>query len=261
MSYTKIISYGNTVEIYELEHDLIRNHGGGRKGRKETTSDDNMAPSREDSLQEGDSPAPVGKRQDNARRASLAFRRIVSANLGRGSALPILVTLTYADNFTDLAGAYKHYSNFVCTLRRQFGREFKYVCVPEFQKRGAVHFHALFWGLPEEILLLEREDRTLAGIWGHGFLYFKRTDGAEQLALYLTKYMAKAFMDPRLKNQKCYTASRNVQRPRVEAGNFLANSVIPYLGLEDEPVVERTYGTKWFGEGRYRLFKLKNDKS
>src|SRR5690606_15820961 len=102
-----------------------------------------------------------------------------ASNLG-GSSLPILATLTYRDNFTDLSGAYKHFSAFIQSLRHKFGKTFKYICVPEFQKRGAVHFHALFWGLPENLLSLERKSRTLATIWGKGFVYLKQTDGNEK---------------------------------------------------------------------------------
>jgi len=73
--------------------------------------------------------------------------------------------------------------------------------------------------------------------------------------------MAKAFIDPRLKNQKCYVSSRNILRPRIITG-------VPSSGLEivfndlgiyenDKPLVDRTYSTSWLGEGRYRLFKRK----
>jgi hypothetical protein len=261
MSYIKIINSGTTVETYEYEYDLVQKYGGGRKRRPGVISDSDVASSGEDTFQEGDSPAPVGKRPDNARRASMAFRRIVSSNLGGGSALPVLVTLTYADNFTDLSGAYKHFSNFINTLRRKFGRGFKYVSVPEFQKRGAVHFHALFWGIPEEIFLLEREDRTLRGFWGFGHVFVKRTDGASALAFYLAKYFTKAYLDPRLKNQKSYVASRNVKRPEVFAGNFNLKNVLFEMGVQGEPEVERVYQTKYFGEGKYQLFTINNDKS
>ena len=258
--YTKIISYGNTVEIYEYENDLIRLNGRGRTILSDFDDVSNLQSGGEDTLPTRHSEDTVGKRPDNARRAALAFRRIVASNLG-GSSLPVLVTLTYRDNFTDLAGAYKHFSTFTQALRRRLGAQFKYISVPEFQKRGAVHFHALFWGLPEELLLLERKNRTVAKIWSHGFVYLKRTDGAERLSFYLTKYMAKAFLDPRLKNQKCYVASRNINRPLEQAGNFTAESVLPFLNVGDEPVIDRTYPTKWLGEGRYRLYKVKHDQS
>lgn len=254
MGYNKIISYGNNLEVYEYEKDIVILVGRKRRDTEITFSEDGLATSREDSLPKGD----VGKRSDNARRASLAFRRIVASNLG-GSALPILITLTYRDNFTDLAGGYRHLTTFIQTLRRRFGKNFSYVLVPEFQKRGAVHFHALFWGLPETVLSMERKTRRISKIWGKGFVFIKQTDGNEKLAFYLAKYFTKAFLDPRLKNQKSYVASRNIKRPLEQKGPFHMPTVLDEYGAKEEPIVDREYQTKWLGKGRYRLFKINND--
>lgn len=252
MGYNKFIKYGDFLELYEYEKDIVRL---GRSRRKRSVNPDNksVGANRENTLPE----RQLGKRQDNARRASLAFRRIVASNLG-GTTRPLLVTLTYGENFTDLAGAYQHYKSFVQSLRHKYGTIFKYVCVPEFQKRGAVHFHALIWGLPSEVFLLERETRMLAGLWGHGYVYLRETDGNEKLSFYLTKYMAKAFVDLRLKNQKCYVTSRNIQRPVVQSGFSPSWVILDEYGIDEKPLVDRTYHTKWLGKGRYRLFKTSN---
>jgi len=256
MGYIKIIIYGNNIEIYEYEKTVVIVHRD--KQRREDPSDDkNMGINGQNLLQE----RKLGKRQDNARRASLDFRRLVGANLGSDSrqfTRPILATLTYRDNFTDLKGAYRHLSSFIQSLRHKYGKIFKYTCVPEFQERGAVHFHALFWGLPEEIFLREREDRTIAGYWRHGFIFLKQTDGNEKLSFYLSKYMAKAFLDARLKNQKCYVASRNILRPVTYKGAS-ASVVLEDYGINIDtgvPVEDRSFDTTWLGKGRFRLFKI-----
>src|SRR5690606_27837965 len=103
-------------------------------------------------------------------------------------------------------------------LRNKFGKAFSYIAVSEFQKRGAIHFHALFWGLPAEVFSQERQTRTIALIWKQGFVYMKETDGNDKLSSYLAKYMVKTFTDPRLKNKKAYLASRNIKRPKIIAG-------------------------------------------
>ena len=256
MGYSKIISYGNSLEVYEYEKDIIRLLGRSKGSRK-------RGPNSKDSGVNGEDLLPrqkeLGKRQDNARRASMAFRRVIASNLG-GSTRPLLVTITYRDNFTDLKGSYKHFSSFIQSLRYKYGKAFKYACVPEFQKRGAVHFHALIWGLPEEVFLQERKTRTLAGLWARGFIYLKETDGNEKLSFYLSKYMAKAFMDPRLKNQKCYVASRNIERPKVMVGASPVWPILDDYGVGDiVPIVDREYDTKWLGKGRYRLFEIPHD--
>ncbi|MEI7709124.1 MAG: hypothetical protein WCI76_00215 [bacterium] len=254
MGYSKTIISGNNLERTDYEKDVI-SLGRSTGNRKTTPATENMGTSGKDTLSERDSATTLGKRRDNAQRSSVAFRRIVASNLG-GLTRPLLVTLTYRDNFTDLKGSYKHFSSFIQSLRYKFGKDFKYISVPEFQKRGAVHFHALFWGLPEGIFLQERKTRTLAELWARGFVYLKETDGNEKLSFYLSKYMAKAFIDPRLKNQKCYVASRNIQRPTVIVGASPLWVILEDYGITDEPLIDREYPTKYLGKGRYRLFKI-----
>lgn len=257
MGYNKIISYGNTLELYEYERDIVRLRPTIINVRESKLDDENLGVNGENNLEE----RKLGKRQDNARRASMAFRRIVASNLG-GSSRPLLVTLTYRENFTDLKGAYKHLSSFIQSLRHKYGKNFRYVSVPEFQLRGAVHYHALIWELPEEVFLLERKNRTLARLWSWGYVYLKETDGDEKLSFYLSKYMAKAFLDPRLKNQKCYVASRNIKRPLVNSGvpSSMLGIIFDDYGInENDPVLDREYLTSWLGKGRHRIFKSKND--
>lgn len=260
MGYNKIIISGHNLEIYEYEKDIVTLVGGTRRNRTDTSIYVGVEPSGEDSLSEQENKTEMGKRSDNARRASMAFRRIVTSNLV-GASPATLVTLTYADNFTDLTRAYRHLTAFNQSLRYRYGKTFSYVLVPEFQKRGAVHFHALYWGLPEELFHQERKTRVLSQLWGHGFVFLKKTDGSEKLAFYLAKYFTKAFLDPRLKNQKSYVSSRNVKRPIVQKGPFIIPMVLEEYGVTEDAVVDKTYSTKWLGEGRYRLFQLTDAQS
>ena len=258
MGYNKIISYGNTLEVYEYEKDIVRLNQRTRRNDENTSVHVDVGDDGKDSLPDRGSEETVGKRADNARRATLDFRRIIAANL-HGRANPLLVTLTYKDNFTDLSGAYRHLTAFIQSLRYRYGKDFSYISVPEFQKRGAVHFHSLCWGLPETLLHTERETRVLAKIWGHGFVFLKETDGHEKLSYYLAKYFTKSFVDPRLKNQKSYAASRNISRPIVQKGPFHMPYILDEYGATCEPEVDRSYNTKWLGKGRYRKFKLDHD--
>ncbi len=256
MGYNKIIHCGNTIELYEYEKDIIRLKRNKTDGKRDF-NDKDLGVDGKDNLSE----RKFWKRQDNARRAELAFRRIVASNL-KGSTRPLLITLTYRENITDLKKAYRDFSAFIQSLRYKYGNQFKYICVPEFQKRGAVHYHALFWGLPEEVFLLERRDRGIAKLWSRGFVFMKETDGSEKLSFYLSKYMAKAFVDPRLRNQKCYVASRNILRPKVMKGisSLGVGIILDQYGVDESaPLVDRTYYTKWLGKGRYRVFRTSDD--
>ncbi len=252
--YVKIIISGKNLETYEYERKPNPIRRRNRRKSKDTDGDENLGVSGQDTFSE----RKLGKRQDHARHAGMDFRRLVTSNLV-GTELPVLVTLTYKENITDISVGYKDYRSFIQSLRYKYGKVFRYVCVPEFQGRGAVHFHALFWGLPAELFLHERKTRLLAGIWAKGFVYVKFTDGHEKISSYLSKYMQKAFIDPRLRNQKAYVASRNIKRPYVKSGSFSVSYIIDdYVGDDSSPVIDKTYDTKWLGKCRYRVFKASN---
>jgi len=253
MGYNKLVAYGETIELYEYEKNL---NILGRKSNRGTNRDcvSVLAPDGADSQL----AKKAIKRQDNARRATVAFRRLVSANLG-GIERPILVTLTYAENITSLRQGYEDFATFVQNARYKFGRAFRYIAVPEFQRRGAVHFHALFWGLPSETLEFERASRVVAGLWGKGYVYLKPTDGNDRLSGYLSKYMSKAFVEPQLANRKAYVCSKNIVRP-IELKGFSPAWPVTDDWIGDlSPCKEKTFMTKWLGKGRYRLYKTSNN--
>ncbi len=252
MGYNKIIKYAHTIETYEYSRDLpdrpprqrrfsVKNGGVG------------VAPGGENPLQRHEYE---GKRQDNARRAAMAFRRLVSANLG-GVDHPLLLTLTYQDNQTSLSHGYKDFHAFIQTLRHQFGKQFRYIAVPEFQDRGAIHFHAMLWGLPETLAKTERHTRLVKGLWGHGFIDVIQSDGGPRLSSYLAKYMTKSFTDYRLMGQKSYTCSRNLLRPEIVGGisATAVDAALQELGA-GEPEIDKSYDTMRLGTGRHRIYKI-----
>lgn len=257
MGYNKFISYGNIIETYSYGRDLQIPRGTQRvhtrRVVRKSVDDDGKAPL---------SPSEFeGKRKDNAVRAQLAFRRLVMANLS-GSEHPLLVTCTYRDNQTDIRVGYRDFGAFIQALRYRFGPQFRYIAVPEFQARGAVHFHALFWGLPARLFDTERDTRLLAGLWKQGFLYLKQTDGNERLSGYLSKYMAKSFVDQRLMNQKAYVCSRNLKRPVIHGGltNFAMSVMLEDFQIDpNAPEIDKSYDTHWLGTARHRIYKLSTE--
>jgi len=253
MAYIKAVISGGSLELYNYEKDLPII----RRKPKSSRSVFDMGEDREPFG--GKTQKNVSKRQDNTRRAGMAFRRLVLSNLEE-SQPPLFITTTYAVNQTDIGVAYKDWNSFIGGLRYKFGLSFKYICVPEFQKRGAVHFHALFWGLPSDLASSERSSRFLASYWKRGFLDCVLTDGKERLAGYLAKYMIKGYADDRLCNKKAYRCSKNIKRPIVE------KDLIGYMYLENKygidvdnlSLQDQTFNTKWLGLGRYRLYKITN---
>jgi len=262
MSYNKFISYGSKFELFRYEREPSIHRGASRKN----ASDDGFENSGDggSSLLGLSSETRNGiktKRQDHAKRAQMAFRRLVISNL-QGHENPILFTATYRKNETDVSKGFSDFTSCVQSLRYKFGQAFRYICVPEFQRRGAVHFHALFWGIQKELLGIQREwpsNSIDCYYWDYGFVFVKDTNGHEKIATYLSKYMVKAFKDSRLVGKKAYVASRNIVRPKQGSVSDLGLDYVleDYLGVDNYPILQRQYMTQYLGNCNYQLYNIK----
>lgn len=250
MGYQKVVTFGQFLEYYQYENEINRKTIK-KQGRTATLA-------RSDKVLANDGQATLEqissfktKRRDNLQRSKNAFRRLVQANLGE-STNPILASFTYAKSVTEIKQGHKDFNAFIKSLRYKFGNEIRYIAVTEFQRRGVVHFHALFWGLPVELVRQERRTRVVARLWGQGFVDLVETDGNDKLASYLAKYMAKSFIDPRHYSTKAYICSQNIKRPIVDkrAIGLMYREKLSTMKLLHE--VE--YMTQWLGKGRYQLY-------
>jgi len=121
MGYTKVVQSGTMLEVYEYEKNLpIRTRN-----------------SRRTHINYSRARIIRTRSADSVRRAARAFRRIVRSNL-TGDVPPALFTFTMYQKLSYELSV-KAFSEFIIRLRKREGREFKYIAVPEFQKRGAVH--------------------------------------------------------------------------------------------------------------------------
>lgn len=245
MGYKKIISYGRVVEYYEYEKNIneyaLVKAQGTRRARVAMSLN-----SSSDKIHE-----TKKKRRDSVARCSLSFRRLVSANLGE-SPYPLLATFTHKDNVTDTDVAHANFNAFARSARRLWGVGFRYIAVPETQKRGSIHFHALLWGIPQqqEVLGEERFTRLVAKLWGQGYVDLKQTDGNEKLSTYLSKYMAKAFLDNSLFYRKAYITSRNINRPVSIYGFSNVGPIVDDRIGDNYTCEENIFQTQWLGKGR-----------
>jgi len=238
--YTKIIQSGNLLEIYEYEKEPIPPKAKRRKPRRS-----------------------YGRRVSrNSERARRSFFRLVRSNVGFGAS-PALLTLTMYD-IVPIGDAWKCFTAFFARWNRKRKAErLRFIAVSEFQKRGAVHFHVLVWGLTDEEISSERDTRAIQAIWTYGFIDCIKTDGNPKLAGYLAKYMSKAMQDQRLFGRKAFSASRGLVRPV----SLNTKTQIAYAqelwGLKGESVdnlvlTEETYATLWLGRCKYKQIRLSN---
>jgi len=253
MGYTKVVKSGDIIEIYEYSKDLPqRRQRQIKKGPRIRIS--------------------ASRRADNVARLKRNFIRLVRSNLG-GVECPSFLTLTMVE-VVRVEVAYGFFTEFISRLRRFYGAHIRYITVPEFQERGAVHFHILIWGLSKEtienetpkkqiiegVVFEKRGSRAIQSLWGRGYVDCIPTDGSPKLAFYVAKYMQKALQDDRLRGQKAYTCSRNVLRKvSIPSSSAITHSEMIFgLDLSTAvPLQEKNFDTYWLGKGRYRLFNIK----
>ena len=127
----------------------------------------------------------------SVRKSMRTLRNILNANCLNESSL-LWVTLTYAENMTDVERLYKDY--------KKFWMRFKYHCqknnitVPEYisviepQGRGAWHCHTMLI-FPEKAPYLDN-NTVIAKLWGHGFTKTKAVHGVDNIGAYFSAYLA-----------------------------------------------------------------------
>jgi hypothetical protein len=138
---------------------------------------------------------------------------------------------------------------FVQKMKRK-QKDFQYVAVIEFQKRGAIHYHMLCnyrldWETKDERQALER---SLGKLWGHGFvdIGYKVNDNA---GAYLIKYMTKENNDERLKGKKRYFFSRSLNQPKELVGGEAVQIIREMEGLP--PSFTNEYYSDFQGHVQY----------
>ena len=228
----KLIVSGNVAELYEYELPVSRfapSKPVGRAGQTGTT---------EEQKQEN--------RRKRAQRARQKVRRYANANFSNDSKF---LTLTFKDNMTDLKAANRDFTNFIKRFNRYSGRRLQYIAVPEFQERGAVHYHLLLNApyIPHG---------KLAELWGHGFVKVNRIDNVDNIGAYITKYMTKDSLDERLNGVKCYFMSYNLKKPEQTTNEELIDEVLSACTVK-RVACSSKFDTEYFGEVRYTQLIMK----
>jgi hypothetical protein len=166
-------------------------------------------------------------RPDNLTRSRSLLIDLAYSN---SSTFHSFVTLTFAENVTSVTLANKEFHKWVKAWERK-KPDFAYLAVPEFQKRGAVHYHILSnlvcgEDIPEfdPIRTYNKEKKKFFDIkyhdvpyWKHGFssaFDLSLTDENFDIAAYMTKYMYKD-IDNRLYAHQKILHSNNLVMPEV----------------------------------------------
>ena len=141
------------------------------------------------------------------------------------------VTLTFDGNkinrMNDNATKRK-YSQWANDVKKQFPNMY-YVTVPEYHKKGGLHFHILIGGITLDELkatpALNKRGKQIhkkgkaiwnIGAWKKGFSTLSIIGNGEATKHYICKYITKQHADDRFFNKRRYYVSRNIERPEIE---------------------------------------------
>jgi hypothetical protein len=204
-SRAKLILSGNTLEIYLYSTPVQYDFGNEPKPKLYTGNKDEKYKQL--------------NKEGSVRRTRRNIRQLVRANgwqwkKDNGNPYtPVFITFTFAENITDLTEAHQFFKRFIHRFNYHvFGRgktQLKYICVPEFQKRGAVHYHVIFFNLP----FIENIYDTVKAVWSYGHHITETIKTPEILAQYICKYITKELLDSRLKGRKRILCSQGLLKP------------------------------------------------
>lgn len=223
-SNCKAIVSGGIVEIITYEKGNFFGGDGSSSGKKK---------------------GAAAKKEYNLNRTKKKLRRLINANVTGND---LFITLTYKENMIDVDKGKKDFKVFIKAMKRK-GYSLNYVYVVEFQKRGAVHFHCIFFGCGFI------SSSFLGDVWKHGFVKINRINDVDNAGAYVVKYMDKDLIDDRLISKDLYGRSRGLSEPLEinnpqEVGGLLKD-------FENvTPVYVNSYSNEYKGLCSYKQYNL-----
>ncbi|MCU5009076.1 Rep protein [Bacillus paranthracis] len=240
---TKVVVSGGVIEVYKFQDTIFRGYESKRSGGGIAEYLDVDHETGE--IIEKDSR--VENRGRSNIRARNNIRRLALANFSNKSKF---LTLTFKENMTDITKANERFKEFVKRMRKHEQKDFKYLSVIEFQKRGAIHYHML-------CDLKYVKAKRIEELWGHGFIKINRITHVDNIGAYVVKYMTKEDADERLIGKKMYQCSRGLEKPKELIGKK-AEYVLAQLEKEGKKIAYSSeYENKQTGNKiEYREYNL-----
>jgi hypothetical protein len=176
---------------------------------------------------------------NNIRRTRQQITRLIRCNQKE---LTKFLTLTFDDKIidigvsSDLEQANKLFNLFIQRIKRIYPN-FEYICVPEFQKRGAVHYHVMC-NLPDMPV------KIIEDVWGYGFIKFQRVNQKNNIAFYVSKYWTKECEDKRKFRKRKILCSQNLKKPTIYDNFYTVMTILKNLPIQMKSLCEKEYETK-----------------
>jgi len=196
-SRLRIVISGKNVEVYKYKKPYFYNRP---PQRQKVFADERI-------LRQKD------RRLDNIFAVRQKIKRIVTANVTAWGFKPLFVTFTFAENVDDPQMANPLWTIYTKKLNdflyKRGLSSAKYLSVVEFQKRGAVHYHTIYFNIP----FIEDIKVHFAKLWDNGFIKIISIDHVQYVGAYICKYLQKGLVDERLRQRKAFFTSRKLLRP------------------------------------------------
>ena len=209
----KIIKCGENIEIYKYERCIIKAKRDKRncynKPKKINKSDEEK----------------FLERRKNLNKSRNKICRLIKSN----SDLKTFITLTFANEPT-IEKSKKMLNIFFTKLRKKYP-DLKYIWVMERgEKHSRLHYHLLTnldFGIyctnSKHQAQKDLEVNFAKTVWKHGYVDIKTLDigGMYNIAGYLSYYITKSMLNIELVNQRIFSYSRNLKKPKIST--FLTN--------------------------------------
>lgn len=228
----KVVISGKQVEVFKYKKSIWKNY---------TNKNDNLQVLKQLDLFEQNKIKKI-RAKSSINRTKTMIRRLINSN----PALNKFLTLTFADNITDLKQTNYIFNQFIKRLTYKYP-DLKYVAVFEFQKRGAVHYH-LLCNLPYV------NSKKLEHIWQQGFIKIRQTNNVNNIGAYMSKYLGKE-IDERTFGKKKFFRSQDLKEP-IEIFNHQADKFIQKYLCNSFPVFEKPFYSEWTGGIDYSAYTL-----
>jgi len=230
----KTVVSGKQVEVFEYQKNIWRDYEANDK-------ENDKEPKQLNIFQQ----LAIKKQKAlfSLNRTKTQIRRLTNAN----PQLTKFMTLTFAENITDLKEANYIFNQFIKRISYKYG-DFEYLAVPEFQKRGAVHYHLL-------CQLPFTKVAELQEIWGQGFIKINKIDDVNNVGAYVSKYLTKDMFDERTFGKKKFFRSQSLSES-IELLGYLATKFIEKFLAKLKPVFEKTFESEWVGQVKYKAYSL-----
>ncbi|OGF63110.1 hypothetical protein A2662_02380 [Candidatus Giovannonibacteria bacterium RIFCSPHIGHO2_01_FULL_45_33] len=253
----KLTISGSVVELLEFSPVTRKNH--------RTFNPDELEKRKETKrlYNAGIETPDKDKTASSVARSKASVRRIVYANAWawkdkNGYIIPPkFFTLTFKENIQDLKTANRFLSEYIQKLNYRFkpilAQPLKYVCVPEFQQRGAIHYHIVLFNFP----FMDHVFKKLRDAWGGDRIHLKtiqRKSDVHDVTFYVSKYITKQAIDGRFWGQKRYFASRDIKKSVILKDDIAIEMVCQVIQPYER--YKTVYNVPYCGDVRYWSYYL-----